>query len=104
MKEFFFQSDVLKVIGGTTGLADGKKVLQAIVQSVIAPEFLSTISWTGRAASGKSKKIALETYKNVKMLFSDVAILADKKLTIEMVEHILKYKIIKYAYLNSKQR
>lgn len=92
------------MIGGTTGLADGKKVVQAIVQSTISPIFLSTISWTGRAASGKSKKIALETYTNVLKLFSDVSILADKKLNEKAVKHILKYKIIKYAYLHSKER
>ena len=95
------QVAALKRIGGTTGNANGKKVLRSIVAGVISPEFMSTITWTGKTSGGKIGKIKFESYKHTTQLISDLCIAADKSFNEQLVLKQLKYSILKYAHTRS---
>lgn len=99
-----FQFDVFKVVGGTSGRANGRKVVQSIYETIISRDFLSSITWTGRAAKGKPKKERFEAFQHIIGFISELCILADKSLDNQKVEELLKYKVIKYAYLRTEER
>lgn len=85
-------------IGGDTGDNDRSKVLEPIVHALIAPILLSSISWSGRAGKGKSKKIALSKYAGIVRIICSLCQKADKSSDSEQCIKDIKYKIIKYAY------
>lgn len=95
------QIKMLHKIGGASGRSDGTKVLRSIVGKLILPEFMSSISWTGKSG-GKGSKIKFSKYDNIIWLISTVCIAADKKFTEQMVIQDLKYKVLKYAYSRSQ--
>lgn len=90
--------NTLVAIGGKTGKADGAKVLEPIVCSLIDRGFWSSISWSGRAGKGKEKKIALSKYMKVVRAVCILCQKADQQYKKEQCENDIKYKIIKYAY------
>lgn len=83
-------------IGGTHSNSDGSKVLEPIVHALIAPEFLPSISWSGRGR-GKEVKIALTKYIRITNLIAEVVNLADGNFGQLRTLKDLKYKILKYA-------
>lgn len=90
------QCGILQTIGGSAGKSNGTKVLEPLVHALIAPNFLSNISWTGRG-KGKEKKIALNAYVKLLNLITVTLNKADKSYNQLKTENDLKYKIIKYA-------
>lgn len=90
-------------IGGTSGTANGEKVLKPVVLSIIEKKMLANISWTGRSAEGETK-IPLSAFRNIVKLISSICQTADSTYDeVECVEH-LKYKILKYADSKSKKK
>lgn len=92
----------LKKIGGSSGKANGTKVIRSVVNKLISTEFMAQTSWTGKSSGGKQAKIKFQAYTQIIQLISDVCIIADRTLDEQMVLNDLKYKIIKYAYTNSQ--
>lgn len=86
---------MLKVIGGVNGKCDGRKILEPVVYSLIAPSFMCKISWTGRAGKGEPRKIPLSKYINVVNLIAFTLNKADRRYTQLKTENKLKYTIIK---------
>lgn len=84
------------MIGGTRGNSDGSKVLEPVVHALIEPNFLPSISWTGRGR-GKEVKIALSKYTRITNVITDVMNRADRKFDQTTTIKNLKYKIIKHA-------
>lgn len=92
------QLNALKKIGGSSGRANGAKVIRSVVNKLIFTELMAKVSWTGKGGVGKAAKIRFQTYNNIIQLISDVCIAADCSLTEQGVINDLKYKVIKYAY------
>lgn len=90
------QLNVIEAIGGTNGSADGLKVLEKIVHSLISSQFLPSISWTGRG-KGNERKIALSKYINLMNAITVTACKADVNFTSDKSTHKLKYTILKHA-------
>lgn len=89
---------ILNKIGGESGKANGSKILEPLVLAIFEPKMLNRISWTGRAASGKAKKIAISKYSNILRLITNLCEKADSTYKSEECLYDLKYKIIKYAH------
>lgn len=85
--------------GGKLGKSDGSKVLKPIVHALIEPEFLPSISWTGRG-NGKEQKIAFKKYTRTVNLIVEIMNLADGSYDETTTLRDLKYKIIKHAPAN----
>lgn len=96
------QLTALKKIGGSSGKANGTKVIRSVVNKLISPEFMAQISWTGKSSGGKPAKIKFQAYTAVIQLISDVCIIADRNLNEQTILNDLKYKVIKYAYANTQ--
>lgn len=92
----FSQVKILTSIGGTKGKADGLKIIESVVHSIIEPTFLPSISWSGRGKE-MGEKIALSKYLKIVNLISLVMNKADKKFNQMETTKALKYKIIKHA-------
>lgn len=88
----------MKKIGGATGRGNGEKVLRSVVSKLISTDLLSTISWTGKSSIGKESKVRFSGYAGIIQLIADVCMAADSKMDHDTIVHLLKYKIIKYAY------
>lgn len=88
--------NILSEIGGTRQNSDGSKVLEPVVHALIAPDFLPSISWSGRGR-GKESKIALSKYTRITNLIGEVVNLADGNFDQIKTLKDLKYKILKYA-------
>lgn len=89
--------NTLVALGGESGKAMGQKVLKSIFHSLIAPELLSSISWTGRSAKGAGTKIALCKYKGILRAIFLLCRKADKQYDAMRCEEDIKHKIIKNA-------
>lgn len=90
-------------IGGDSGDSDGSKVLEPLVQALIAKSFLPSITWSGKTSKGKEMKIPLEKYTNILHLIYSLCRLSDESYLEDTCEHDMKYKIIKYAHTKYKQ-
>lgn len=97
VKFTFLQTEILTKIGGSKGDTEGDKVLELLMHAIIAPKMLAAISWSGRAGSGKPKKIPLKKYHNTVSLISSLCRKADRKYTHEEILYDVKYKVLKYA-------
>lgn len=64
---------------------------------MIAPKFLPSISWSGRAGKGKERKIPLVKYGRIVSTICSLCNKADKNYGNEVCVKDLKYKILKYA-------
>lgn len=84
-------------IGGENGNVAGVKVLEPVIFSLIAPAFLSQITWTGRAGKGQPNKVALKKYGRVVSMITSICSKADKFYGADRCLKDLKYKVIKYA-------
>lgn len=104
-----FQYDVLKVIGGTTGNAQGKAALLVICQSIFEDALIGTVTWTGKTnnsgktpASSIQKKVPLKSYKNIVGLITKLCLAADKNYTTQRCQSDIIYTVLKYAYKKGK--
>lgn len=70
--------------------------VEKVVHHLICPEYLPSMSWTGRG-KGKEKKVALSSFIHIVNFICVTVNKIDKKLTDEKVKYILKYKILKHA-------
>lgn len=95
------QLAALKKIGGSSGKANGAKVIRSVVNKLISPDLMAKISWTGKSGIGKATKIKFQSYSMIIQLIIDVCVVADRNLCEDTVLNDLKYKVIKYAYTNS---
>lgn len=95
-KFVFFQHGILKVVGGEEGTAAGVKVLEQLVQYMINPSFLPSISWTGRGKD-KGSKIPLCGFPRIVNFIAVSVNKADSTFTNEKTMNKLKYKILKQA-------
>lgn len=75
----FLQLNTVRAIGGNNGNSDGFEVLEKIVHSLISPQYLSSISWTGRGKANE-KKVALSGYTNIMNLITLTVHKADAEL------------------------
>lgn len=89
--------NILEKIGGTNGDVQGDAVIQPVYHAIIGPTFSASISWSGRAAKGKERKIALQKYGKIVRIIGLICNKADYQYTAEMCNRDLKYKIIKYC-------
>lgn len=85
--------------GGKRGRSDGAKVLKPVVHALISPDFLPSISWTGRG-NAKEEKIALKNYTRTTNLIVEVLNYADRNFDESTTLKNLKYQIIKRAPAN----
>lgn len=88
----------LTIIGGESGKADGDKVVLHVVHALIAKDFLSSITWTGRSGKALEQKVALMKYPNIIRVVSTLCGKADQKYGWEKVHKGIVYKVLKYAY------
>lgn len=95
---YLFQFDLLKMIGGTEGKSSGDMVMVAIFGYLIEPQFLKTISWTGKSDSKSKKKIRFEKFAGLIGLINEVCIAADERYTDVQCKKDMVYKVFKYAY------
>lgn len=96
---YCFQFDLFTIIGGKDGASDGVKLLKAIFGYLIEPQFLRTISWSGKGdPKTKEKKIRFEKFSEVVSLIHEVCSTADKKYTHFECHKSMVYKIFKTAY------
>lgn len=70
--------------------------MEPVVHALIAPDFLPSISWSGRGR-GKEEKIALSKYTKLINLIVETVIRADATFDNLQTIKSLKYKILKYA-------
>lgn len=83
-------------IGGNKGSADGSLVLDSLMRSLISPEFLPKLSWTGRG-KGKARKIPLNGYTNVINFITVIVMKADRKYSSPQVQADITYEVLKRA-------
>lgn len=105
---FNLQFDILKVVGGSSGKADGKVVQSNIFQCMFEDVFLASITWTGKSKKiGKTdkalpvtndKKLSLKRYKGVLKLITELCLAADSKYSEEKCQSDIIYSVLKYAY------
>lgn len=88
--------NLLTDIGGTRGKSNGKKVIDAVVHSLIDPTFLPSISWSGRGRA-KEEKIALSKYTRLTKFIHEVMSKADRNFDYQKTLNVLKYRVLKYA-------
>lgn len=88
---------ILQKIGGDRNVKGGK-MLEPLVLAIILPQFLSNITWSGRAAKGKDRKIALSKYGNIVTLITSICHKIDASYEPDECTKDLKYKILKYAH------
>lgn len=93
----------LQKIYGTSGRKECKKIITGITHKIIAPEFISKITWSGRSGIKGVKKIRLDKYENIVQLICDVCMAADRTADEEKVYHELKYTALKYAHAREKK-
>lgn len=93
-----FQFDLFKTIGEMEGKSSGDTVLLAIFGYLIEPQFLATISWTGKSDSKQKKKIKFESFSEMIELISKVCVAADRKYSEVQCKKDMVYKVFKYAY------
>lgn len=74
-----------------------RRCYSAVYHAIIGPTFSASISWSGRAAKGKERKIALQKYGKIVRIIGLICNKADYQYTAEMCNRDLKYKIIKYC-------
>lgn len=98
VRYFMFQINTLNIIGGNSGKANGDKVVPHVTYAIISQDFLSQITWTGRAGKGMGKKVSLEKYQNIIRAIFTLCQKADQRYTLEKCRKSVIYKVIKYAY------
>lgn len=89
---------MFKIIGGTDGSSSGDMVLSAIFGYLIEPQFLKTISWTGKSDSKLKKKVKFESFSEIIGLICEVCNTADENYSDVQCKKDMVYKIFKYAY------
>lgn len=87
---------IVESISGTGGNSNGFKVLEKIVFSLISPQFLPGISWTGRG-KGNEKKFAMSALVHTMNLIVLSVCKADKNYDSDKVLKKFKYTILKTA-------
>lgn len=93
---FDFQANLVEKVGGDKGTADGFKVLNNIMRTIINPSLLPFISWTGRG-KGKEQKIAFNVYRNLVNMITVAVMKADSQYDSTQVQESLTYEVFKRA-------
>lgn len=85
-------------IGGQSGDAKGVAVLEPLAYTLISPQFMAKITWSGRAGKGQGKKIALQSFANLVRFMYVICQKAERCYTHDSFLSDLKYKVIEYAH------
>lgn len=97
---FCSQESILSMVRNNCGHLKGDKVSPYLFNTIFAPSLQSLFTWTGKSSSKGEKKFGLKNLKKIIDVIFKVTKQVDASYT--ELEHlkVIKYKIIKYAYLH----
>lgn len=84
------------MIGGVNGETGGFQVLEILMQTLISPSYLPSISWTGRG-KGKERKTALNSFTQTVNIITVTVMKADSSYSSKKVQEAITYEILKRA-------
>lgn len=99
---YVLQRNVLKVVGGETGKANGEEVLLEVCRKLFHDNLISSMTWTGKSGDKTKKKIKFKSFSNTRGLMFELVLAADKSFNEKKFEKILIYKVLKYGYRAKK--
>lgn len=99
---YVLQRNVLKVVGGETGKANGEEVLLEVCRKLFDDNLISSMTWTGKSGDKTKRKIAFKSFANTRGLMFELVLAADNSFNEKKFEKILIYKVLKYGYRAKK--
>lgn len=89
---------------GDSGTLNGSKIIKNVVNQVIAEEFLSSFTWTGKTNVRNVRKLEMRKYSSLLKLIHETVLAADSAYTYLTFQSDMVKKVCKYAYNGSQEQ
>lgn len=98
----FLQYNAVKIVGGESGNPLDEEVqkvfMRSICGTILAEQFQTKMTWTGKTNIKTVRKIALKSHKKVVELIFLLAAAADKTIDSKKGKNLVIYEVLKNAY------